>query len=160
MQIINYNIFWKIHKLHYTLFKRYELRLSRSGMWHSDGRCCSMIYYKNHWGQLKRAHASLVSNISWCFPCPRTAPYKGRFLHQGVQLLRGKKGWWQAWGCAWDAGAGLLLQPLTGGFTFAVWSWEVPEGTSIPQTSHVKTGASLPVRCKGLHTPWIALDLC
>ena len=156
MQIINYNIFWKIHKLHYTLFKRYELRLSLSGIWHSDGRCCSIIYYKNHWGQLRRGRASLGSNILWRFPRPRTAAYKGHFLHGVFRLLRGKKGWWQH-------GAGLgrwsrtAASASSGRLAFAVRSWEVSEGTSSPQTLHVEMGASVSVRYKGLCTPWIIL---
>ena len=128
-------------------------------MWHSDGRCCSMVYYKNLWGQLKRGHAGLGSNILWCFPHPRTTAYKEHFLHRGVQLLRGKKGWWQhgaVLGC-WSRAA--ASSASSGGLVFVARSWEVPEGTSSLQTFHVKMGASVPVQCKGLCTPWITLIL-
>lgn len=147
-----------MHKLHYTLLKRYELRLSLSGMSHSDGRCCSMVYYKNHWGQLKRGHASLGSNIFWCFPLPRTAAYKGHFLHRGVQLLRGRKGWWQH-GAMLGCWSGATTSASSGGLTFAVRSWEVLEGTSSLKPFHVKTGASVPAQKigKGLSIPWITL---
>lgn len=150
-----------IEKLHYTLLKMYKLRLSFSGTWHSDGCCCSMVHYKNHWGQLKRGHASLISNILWCFPCLRTAAYKGHFFSPRSPAAKREEGLLAAWSCA-----GMLEW----GCCFSLFRWarvcsvvlRGPREHQQPANISCKNGGTCSrVMQRPMHTlSSILLDLC
>lgn len=134
----------------------YKLRLSFSGTWHSDGCCCSMVHYENHWGQLKRGHASLISNILWCFPCPRTAAYKGHFFSPRSPAAKREEGLLAAWSCAGMLERGCCFSLFRCARVCSV-VLRGPREHQQPANISCKNGGT--VWCKGLCTPWVPFFL-